>query len=242
MSIRRHKLKPRHCGIEDSETWDAILPYPSQRALMSCRPVVVAILILVVVSSRCLAVESWAKSTRPLAPNGTVEIRMPAGDIHVIPANDELSVRYMVKAEDPADSSRVRLLFDTKKSKARIEFDAPVGTTIEADIGVPSPTNLRVHLDSGYVRLDDLPGNREVIVGVGDIGVSLSPKLDDEYKNIVIHTRLGDILASGLGEIEGYFGKSLQHRGQGSYRMELRTGIGNIELRSTPFPAFPAEN
>ena len=209
---------------------------------MSRRPVVLAIAVLAVVSSSGLTIENVKTETRRFAPNGTVEIRMPAGDIHVIQAHEELSVRYVIKAGSPADSSRVRLRFDTKKSKARIEFDAPVGTTLNADIGVPSPTNVRVHLDSGYVRLDDLPGNREVIVGVGDIGVSLSPKMDDEYKNIVIHTHLGDILASGLGEIEGYFGKSLQHRGQGSYRMELRTGIGNIELRSTPFPAFPAEN
>ncbi len=209
---------------------------------MNGRPAVVAIVILAVVSSPCVAVESWTKATRPFAPNGTVEIRMPAGDIHVLQAHDGLYVRYMVKTEDPAESSRVRLHFDTKKSKARIEFDAPVRTTISAEIGVPSPTNLRVYLDSGYVRLDDLPGNREVVVGVGDIGVSLSSKPDDEYKEILIHTHLGNILASGLGRIEGYFGKSLQHRGAGHYRMDLRTGIGNIELRSTPFPAFPAEN
>ena len=209
---------------------------------MSRRPVVVAIVVLAVLSSSGRAVENAKTVTRPFAPNGTLEIRMPAGDIHIIAANDELSVRYMVKAGDPADESRVRLRFDTKKSKARIEFDAPVGASINADIGLPSPTNLRIQLESGYVRLDDLPGNREVSVGAGDIGVSLSPNPDGEYKEIVIHTHLGSILASGLGEGQGYFGKSLQHRGAGQYRMELRTGIGNIELRSTPFPAFPAEN
>jgi hypothetical protein len=209
---------------------------------MTRRPVVLALFVLTVVSSSGHAVENWKTETRRFAPNGTVEIRMPAGDIHVIQANDELSVRYMVKAGDPADERRVRLRFDTKKSKVRIEFDASVGATINADIGVPSPTNLRIQLDSGYVRLDDLPGNREVIVGTGDIGASLSPNPEDEYKEIVIHTHLGSILESGLGEIEGYFGKSLQYRGQGRYRMELRTGIGNIELRSTPFPAFPVQN
>ncbi|HXJ96981.1 MAG TPA: hypothetical protein VMT20_29430 [Terriglobia bacterium] len=208
---------------------------------MNRQPAAVAFAILLAVFSSG-AIENWKTETRPFAPNGTVEIRMPTGDIHIIRANEALSVRYLVKAGDPADSSRVRLRFDRRKSKARIEFEAPVGTAINAEIGVPSPTNLRVHLDSGYVRLDDLPGNREVIVGVGDIGVSLSPKPDDEYKEIVIHTHVGSILAPGLGEIQGYFGKSLQHRGAGHYRMELRTGIGNIELRSTPFPAFPAEN
>ncbi len=209
---------------------------------MNRRPAVAAAALLTVVSSPCFAVETWTRAIRPFAPNGTVEIRMPAGDIHLIQANDGLSVRYMVKARDPADSPRVRLHFDVRKSKARIEFEAPVGTTINAEIGVPNPTNVRVHLESGYVRLDDLPGNREVIVGVGDIGVSVSPKPDDEYKEIMIHTHLGNILASGLGESQGYFGKSLQRRGAGHYRMELRTGIGNVELRSTPFPAFPAQN
>jgi hypothetical protein len=214
----------------------------NRRTLMNRGPAVVATALLALVSSSSLAVESFKTEARRFGPNGTVEIRMPAGDIHISQAQDEVLVRYMVRGGNPADSNRIRLRFDTKKSTARIEFDAPVGTTINADVGVPSPTNLRVHLESGYVRLDDLPGNREINVGVGDIGVRLSPKPDDEYREIVIHTHLGSILESGLGQIEGWFGKSLQHRGDGHYRMELRTGIGNIELRSTPFPSFPAEN
>jgi hypothetical protein len=209
---------------------------------MNRRPALIAPVLLAVVTSPGLGVEHWKTQTRRFGPNGTVEVRVPAGDIHVTEATDEVFVRYAIKAGNVADPSPVRLRFDTKKSTTRIEFDAPAGTTINADLGVPSPTNLRVRLDSGYVRLDDLPGNREIIVGVGDIGVRLSPQPDEEYRQIVIHTHLGSILESGLGQIEGWFGKSLQHRGEGHYRMELRTGIGNIELRSTPFPAFPAEN
>jgi hypothetical protein len=209
---------------------------------MHRRPAMVAVALLAVLSSSGLAVESWTKATRRFAPNGTLEIRMRAGDIHVCEANGEVFVRYAVKAGDPADSSRIRLRFNIKKSTAHLEFDEPVGTIIEAEVGVPSPTRLRIQLESGYVRLDDLPGNRDVRVGVGDIGVSLGPNPDEEYKEIVIHTHLGSILESGLGQIEGLFGKSLHHRGEGHYRMEVRTGIGNIELRSTPFPAFPAEN
>jgi len=209
---------------------------------MNRRPAPIAITLLAVFSSSGLAVETWKTETRGFGPNGNVEIRAPAGDIHVRQSNDEVFVRYAVKAGYVADGSRVHLRFDIKRSTARIEFDAPVGATIDADVGVPSPTNLRMRLDSGYVRLDDLPGNREISVGVGDIGVRLSPQPDDEYRQIVVHTHLGSILESGLGQIEGWFGKSLQHRGEGHYRMELRTGIGNIELRSTPFPSFPAEN
>jgi hypothetical protein len=209
---------------------------------MNRQPVAMAAIVLAAVSSSGHAVENWKTETHRFAPNGTLEIRMPAGDIHVCEANDEVFVRYTVKAGDPADSSRIRLRFDIKKSTARVAFDEPVGTIIDAEVGVPSPTHLRIQLESGYVRLDDLPGNRDVRVGVGDIGVSLGSKPDEEYKEIVIHTHLGSILQSGLGQIEGWFGKSLHHRGEGHYRMELRTGIGNIELRSTPFPAFPAED
>lgn len=217
---------------------------------MNRRPALVAAALLAVVSSSSLAVETWKTETRRFSPNGRVEVRVPAGDIRVHQASGEVTVRYAIKTGDLADDSGVRLRFDTKKSTARIEFDAPVGTTINADVGVPSPTNLRVHLNSGYVRLDDLPGNREIRVGVGDIGVRLGPKLDDEYRAIAVSTHVGSILESGLGQIEGqiqgqiqgWLGKSLQHKGEGHYRMELRTGIGNVELRSTPFPSFPAEN
>lgn len=214
----------------------------ARRTFMNRRPALLATALLAVISSTSLAVESWKRESRPFAPNGTVEVRMPVGDIHISQASNEVFIRYGVKPGTVADNSRVQLRFDIKKSTARIEFDASVGTNIDAEVGVPSPSNLRVHLESGYVRLDDLPGNREVSVGVGDIGVKLCPKPDDEYRAIAVYTHLGSILESGLGQIDGWFGKSLQHRGEGNYRMELRTGIGNIELRSTPFPSFPAQN
>ena len=213
---------------------------------MNRRPALAAAVFLVAVSSSSLGIENWKTETRRFGPNGTVEVRMPAGDVHISQASAEVFLRYAIKGANPPDTSRVQLRFETKQSTVRIQFDAPVGTTINAEVGVPSPTNLRVHLESGYVRLDDLPGNREVNVGVGDIGVRLSPAPDDEYREILIHTHLGSILQTGFGQIEGqiqgWFGKSLQHRGEGHYRMELRTGIGNIELRSTPFPSFPAQN
>lgn len=192
--------------------------------------VAVAALAIVVLGAPAFGQERT--EVRDFAAGGSLRLTMRVGDVRIVKGRDAQHIRlYYTARSDNHDERReakASLSFDVKGSTAEIEFSAPHDVNFEAELEVPSPTNLDVRLKVGDLRVEEVEGNKDLDVDVGDIRVDVGGKPD--YSTVEARTHIGDVTAAAFGEPHGWLGKSLRYHGSGQYRLTARTGIGDVNL------------
>jgi hypothetical protein len=168
---------------------------------------------------------------RDFAAAGNLRVTMHVGDIRIVKGRDAQHIRlyYTARSEkddDRADKATAR--FNVKGNDAEIEFSAPRHVDFDAEIEVPAQTNLTVRLRVGDLRVEQIEGNKDLDVYIGDIRADVGPKSD--YSTVEAGTRIGDVDAAAFGEPHGWLGKSLKYHGSGQYRLVAHTSIGDVTL------------
>lgn len=190
----------------------------------------IAALVTLAVCARPAAAQE-KDEVRDFPAGGTLRVTMRAGDVRIVKGRDAQHIRlyYTVRSEkDEERAEKAQVRFDVKGSDAEIAFSAPQHVDFDAEIEVPSPTNLDVRLKVGDLRVEDVEGNKDLDVYVGDIRVDVGAK--PNYWKVEAGTHIGDVTAVAFGEPHGWLGKSLNYHGSGQYRLKASAAIGDVNL------------
>jgi hypothetical protein len=178
--------------------------------------------------------EETHTASRDFVSGGTLRVRMSVGDLHIKRGDsNKLSLRYTVKSRREHNVKDARVDIDVHGSDATIEFHAPSGgnTNFDVELEVPASTNLDVHEKVGDLTVEDIEGDKDLDLGVGDIRIANG---HSNYHLVRASAGIGDVNADVAGDeradVSGWLGKTLKYHGDGKYELRAHVGVGDITL------------
>ena len=175
--------------------------------------------------------EETHSDAREFVAGGFVHVRLSVGDLHIKRGDtSKISLRYTVKSHREKNVKEATVDFDVHGSDATIEFHVPSNSnrSIDVELVVPQKTNLDVHDKVGDVTVEDVEGDKDLSLGVGDIRVANGHA---GYRLVNASTGIGDVNSDGYdGETKGWLGKTLKYHGEGKYELRAHVGVGDINL------------
>ena len=174
--------------------------------------------------------EETRHDAREFVSGGYLHVRATVGNVHIKRGDSSMiRLEYRVKSRNERNVKEARADFDVRGNNATIEFHAPSGgnTNFDVELEVPQNTNIDVHEKVGDITIDNIEGDKDLDLGVGDIRVASGQA---RYKLVRADTGVGDVHSSGYGETRGWLGKTLKFRGEGKYELRAHVGVGDIHL------------
>jgi hypothetical protein len=178
--------------------------------------------------------EETHSDSREFVSGGHLRVRMSVGDLHIRRGNsNKLSLRYTVKSRHERNVKDAHVDFDVHGSDATIEFHSPMGgnTNFDVELEVPANTNLDVNEKVGDLIVEDVEGDKDLDLGVGDIRVGNG---HSNYHLVRASTGIGDVNAditdNERADVSGWLGKTLHYHGDGKYELHAHVGVGDITL------------
>jgi hypothetical protein len=174
--------------------------------------------------------EETRSDAREFAAGGFVHVRLSVGDMHIKRGDtNKISLRYTIKSRHERNVKEATVEFTVRGNDATIEFHAPSGgnTAFDVELEVPQTTNIDVHAKVGDVTVEDVEGDKDLSLGVGDISVSSGRA---RYRMVNASAGIGDVDGDGYGETSGWLGKTLKYHGDGKYELRAHVGVGDIHL------------
>lgn len=174
--------------------------------------------------------EETRTDSRDFVAGGHLHIHCPVGDVHIRKSDsNQIKLEYTVKSRREKNVKEAHVDFNVNGSDATIEFRAPFGgnTNFDVELEVPQNTNLDVHQKVGDLTVDNIEGDKDLNLGVGDLRVATE---HTGYHLLRADTGIGDVHGSGYGETSGWLGKTLKYRGDGKYELRAHVGVDDIHL------------
>jgi len=174
--------------------------------------------------------EETRTEARDFVAGGMVHVHLSVGDVHVRRGSDnKIHLRYTVKSRHESNVKEARADLDVRGNDARLELHAPSGgnTAFDVELDVPANTNLDVHGKVGDLTIEDVSGDKDLDLGVGDIRLSGD---HEHYRLVHASAGIGDVHGADYGETSGWLGKTLKYRGEGKYELRVHVGVGDIHL------------
>jgi len=174
--------------------------------------------------------EETRSDAREFVAGGSMHVRMSVGDMHIKRGDtNKISLRYTIKSRRESNVKEATVDFEVHGSDATLEFHAPSGgnTSFDVELEVPQNTNLDVHEKVGDLTVEDVEGDKDLTLGVGDIRVANGRA---GYRVVHASTGIGDVDGDGYGDTSGWLGKTLKYHGEGKYELRAHVGVGDIHL------------
>ena len=174
------------------------------------RKVVLACLLLV---PFCFASDHWEyeethTGARDFTAGGTLHVRLSVGDLRISRGDsNKIHLRYTVKSRRERNVKDAKVDFDVLGNDARIEFHSPTSgnTQFDVELEVPPNTNLDVHEKVGDMTVENVEGDKDLSLSVGDIRVDAE---HSGYRLVHASTSIGDVNGNSYGETSGWLGKA----------------------------------
>jgi hypothetical protein len=209
------------------------------KSLVRLNPLYKAVLVCLFLVPLCavplFAASDWnyeetRSDAREFAAGGFVHVRLSVGDMHIKRGDtNKISLRYTIKSRREKNLKEANVDFDVRGNEATIEFHAPshANTQFDVELEVPQNTNLDVHAKVGDVTVEDVEGDKDLSLGVGDIRVANGRS---GYRLVNASAGIGDVNGDGYSETSGWLGKTLKYHGEGKYELRAHVGVGDIRL------------
>jgi len=183
----------------------------------------------------CAASDHWNyeethDEVRDFVAGGMLHVRLRVGDVHIKRSDsNKIRLHYTVKSRRESRLKEAHVDIEIRGRDANIEFHAPAGgnTQFDVELEVPQSTNLDVHEKVGDLTVDDIEGDKDLELSVGDIRVAVGRAA---YHLVRASTSIGDVNGNGYGETSGFLGKTLKYHGDGKYELRAHVGVGDITL------------
>ncbi|HEY6764416.1 MAG TPA: hypothetical protein VI386_06565 [Candidatus Sulfotelmatobacter sp.] len=167
---------------------------------------------------------------REFVARGRVHVRMGVGDLRITRGDStEIRLRYTVKSRRERNVKEATVDFAVHGADANLEFHAPMGgsTNFDVELEVPENTNLDVHEKVGDMTVEQVEGDKDLDLNVGDIRVTADRS---KYSLVRASTSIGDVHGGDYGTTDGWLGKSLKYHGSGKYELRAHVSVGDISL------------
>ncbi len=176
------------------------------------------------------AYEETHSDSRDFVSGGQLHVHCPVGDVHIRKGDsNKIKLEYTVKSHREKNVKEARVDFEIKGNDATIDFHAPFSgnTNFDVELEVPQNTNLDVRQKVGDLTVDNVEGDKDLNLGVGDLRVATERS---GYHLLRADTGIGDVHGGDYGETSGWLGKTLKYRGEGKYELRAHVGVGDIHL------------
>jgi hypothetical protein len=210
------------------------MPRISALPLRRLYPVILLALIL---APLCAAhgFDDWSyeethSDSREFSPGGILHVHLKVGDLHIRRGDsNKINRRYTIKSHRESNVKNSSVNFEVHGSDATLEFRAPISsnTSFDVELEVPAKTNVDAHMKVGDLTVENVEGDKDLDLGVGDIRVTREPS---SYRVVRASTGIGDVNSDGYGETSGWLGKTLKYTGDGKYELRAHVGVGDITL------------
>jgi len=167
---------------------------------------------------------------RDFTAGGTLHVRLSVGDLRISRGDSNtIHLRYTVKSRRERNVKDAKVEFDVRGKDARIEFHSPTSgnTQFDVELEVPPNTSLDVHEKVGDMTVENVEGDKDLSLSVGDIRVDTG---HSGYRLVHASTSIGDVNGNGYGETSGWLGKRLKYHGEGKYELRAHVSVGDITL------------
>jgi len=174
--------------------------------------------------------EETHSDVRDFVSGGMLHVHMTVGDVHVKRGGgDKIHLQYTIKARREKSIKEAHVDFDVHGNDATIEFHGPYedNTSFDVEIEVPANTALDIHEKVGDLTLEQIEGDKDLSLGVGDIHIQQDKS---SYRLVRASTGIGDV-NSDYGDSSGWLGKTLKYRGDGKYELRAHVGVGDINIQ-----------
>jgi hypothetical protein len=194
------------------------------------------ILVCLLLAPFCAASDHWDyeethDEVRDFVTGGMLHVRLSVGDLRIVRSDsNKIRVHYTVKSKRESHVRDAHVEFEVHGRDAELDFHAPSSggnTQFDVELEVPQNTNLDVHEKVGDLTVENVDGDKDLDLGVGNIRVAFGPSA---YHLIRASTSIGDVNGDGYGESSGWLGKSLNYRGDGKYELRAHVSVGDINL------------
>jgi hypothetical protein len=193
------------------------------------------IVVCLLLAPFCTASDHWNyeethSEARDFVAGGMVHVRLSVGDLHIRRGDsDKIRLHYTVKSWRESHVKDAHVDIDVHGRDANIEFHAPTSgnTQFDVELEVPQNTNLEVHEKVGDLRIEEIEGDKDLELGVGDIRVAFGRAA---YHLVRASTSIGDVNTSTGDVSAGLLGKTLKYHGDGKYEVRAHVSIGDITL------------
>jgi len=174
--------------------------------------------------------EETHSDSRVFIAGGMLHVHLKVGDLHIRRGDtNKISLRYTIKSRHENNVKNSSVDFDVRGSNATLDFHAPTtsNTSFDVELDVPANTNIDAHMKVGDLTVENVEGDKDLELGVGDIRVTREPS---SYHLVRASTGIGDVNSDGYGETSGWLGKTLNYHGDGKYELHAHVGVGDITL------------
>jgi hypothetical protein len=174
--------------------------------------------------------EESHSDVRDFVSGGTLHVRLSVGDVRIRRGeSNKIHLHYTVKSRRESRVKNAHVDFDVHGNDANLEFHASTGgnTQFDVELEVPQNTNLDVHEKVGDLTVEEIEGDKDLTLSVGDIRVE---KAQGGYRSVHASTSIGDVNGDGYGETSGWLGKTLRYHGDGKYELRAHVSVGDITL------------
>ena len=174
--------------------------------------------------------EETHSDARDFVSGGYLHVRFSVGDIHVKRGDsNKIKLNYTIKSRRESHLKESHVDFNVSGNNATIEFHSPINgnTNFNVELEIPKNTNLDLHQKVGDMTIDNIDGDKDVSLGVGDIHIATERTA---YRVVRADCGIGDVDSNGYGETSGWLGKALHYRGDGKYELRAHVGVGDIKL------------
>ena len=174
--------------------------------------------------------EETHTEARDFTAGGTLHVRLSVGDLRISRGDsNKIHLRYTVKSRRERNVKDAKVEFDVRGKDARIEFHSPTSgnTQFDVELEVPPNTSLDVHEKVGDMTVENVEGDKDLSLSVGDIRVDTG---HSGYRLVHASTSIGDVNGNGYGETRGWLGKTLRYHGEGKYELRAHVSVGDITL------------
>jgi hypothetical protein len=169
-------------------------------------------------------------ASHEFAAGGMLHVHLKVGDLHIRRGDSsKISVHYTIKSRHERNVKNSSVDFDVHGTDATLDFHGPTtsNTSFDVELEVPANTNVDVHMKVGDLKVENIEGDKDLELGVGDIRISREPST---YHLVRASTGIGDVNSDGYGETSGWLGKTLKYQGEGKYELHAHVGVGDITL------------
>jgi hypothetical protein len=193
------------------------------------------ILACLLLAPLCAASNSWEyeeshTDVHDFVTGGMLHVRMSVGDLHIVRGDsDKIRLRYTVKSRRERRLKEAHVDFEVRGNDASIVFhSSSMGDTqFDVELEVPQNTNLDIHEKVGDLTVENIEGNKDLTLSVGNIQVDEG---SSGYRMVHASTGIGDVNGNGYGETSGWLGKTLRYHGDGKYELRAHVSVGDITL------------
>jgi hypothetical protein len=173
--------------------------------------------------------EETHTEARDFVSGGMLHVHLSVGDVHIKRGESTtLHLRYTIKSRRERNIKDATVDFNVRGNDAVLEFHSPSdsNTQFDVELDVPANTNLDLHGKVGDLTVENIDGDKDLEMGVGDIRVANEHA---GYRLVRVSAGIGDV-HSDYGGTSGWLGKTLNYRGDGKYELRAHVGVGDITL------------